>query len=70
MSTIIDRMYGLRLCMKSVASKTSTEFISAGGVCLGPGDCGTAARYQLNKLGKSWFLTEAEAQKALEEKMK
>ena len=36
------------------------------GVCLGPGDCGTIARYRLEKIGKSWFVTCAEAEKALE----
>lgn len=38
------------------------------GVYLGPGDCGTIARYRLDKLGQSWFLTEEEAEKALEVK--
>lgn len=37
------------------------------GVCLGPGDCGTVARYRLDKLGQSWFLTREEAEKALKE---
>lgn len=36
------------------------------GVYLGPGDCGTIARYRLDKLGQSWFLTREEAEKALE----
>lgn len=36
------------------------------GVCLGPGNCGTVARYRLDNLGRSWFLTREEAEKALE----
>ena len=40
------------------------------GICLGPGDCGTVARYRLEKLGQSWFLTREEAEKALEEMKK
>jgi len=36
------------------------------GVCLGHGDCGTIARYRFDKLGHSWFLTRAEAEKDLE----
>ena len=35
------------------------------GVCLGPGDCGTVARYQLDKMGRSWFLTREKAETAL-----
>lgn len=35
------------------------------GVYLDHGACGVVNRYQLNSLGKSWFLTEEDAQKAL-----
>lgn len=36
------------------------------GVCLDRGSCGVINRYKLNSLGKSWFLTEEEAQQVLE----
>lgn len=38
------------------------------GVYIDHGSCGVINRYKLNSLGKSWFLTEEEAQQVLEER--